>query len=233
MAVLDARRAVDRADAYARAGEYARALAEADRAIELEPSLAMAHTERGWALENLGSMRLSDARDAYETALELDPDDLWAALGLATVLTRFGEVERADELYRRVVTEGPDRLEIEPDLAEALGWAQYRVGMFSAAIDTLRRHADAATDDVAARLDLALVLLVDGRREDALGELRRGIDEAGAGQRGHLAVALDDLESTLMERPGLSTFGGNEARAMLAEALGRTSPRAAATARSR
>jgi thioredoxin-like negative regulator of GroEL len=178
-------------------------------------------------------MRLSEAREAYETALDLDPRDLWAALGLATVLTRFGEAERADTLYRRVVTEAPDRLEAEPDLGEAFGWAQYRVGMFSAAIDTLSRCAEKDPRDVAARLDLALVLLVDGRREDALDELRRAIADAGTGQRGHLAVALDDLESTLVERPGLSTFGGNEARTMLAAALGRTSSRAAASSRPR
>jgi adenylate cyclase len=221
VSVVEARRAIDRAEVYAAAGEYARALAEADRAIELEPGLALAHTERGWALENLGSMRLSEARDAYETALQLDRDDLWAALGLATVLTRFGELETADALYRRVVTEAPGRLDAEPGLGEALGWAQYRVGMFSAAIETLRRCAAADPADVGVRLDLALVLLVEGLREDALSELERAIEDAGSAQRGNVAVALDDLESTLVERPGLSTFGGNEARAMLAAALGR------------
>ncbi|MGZ4151125.1 MAG: tetratricopeptide repeat protein [Actinomycetota bacterium] len=225
MVVVEAHRALERADAYAAAGEYARALTEAERAIALQPHLAEAHTQRGWDLENLGSMRLSEARDAYETALQLDPADLWAALGLATVLTRFGEVEAAEELYRRVVDEAPARVEAEPDLGEALGWAQYRVGMHSAAVETLRRCAERDRSDVAVRLDLAVVLLVEGFREEALAELRSAIDDASAGTRGHLAVALDDLESTLAERPGLSTFGGNEARAMLAAALGRMSER--------
>jgi Flp pilus assembly protein TadD len=226
--VVEARRALERADAYAAAGEYARALAEAERAIALEPDLAEAHTQRGWDLENLGSMRLSEAREAYETALELDPRDLWASLGLATVLTRFGELDTADELYRRVVTEAPGRIEAEPDLGEALGWAQYRVGMCSAAVETLRRCADRDRSDVGVRLDLAIVLLVEGFRDEALDELRSAIDDASAGTRGHLAVALDDLETTLAERPGLSTFGGNEARAALAAALGRMSQRAPA-----
>ena len=226
MVAEEARRALRHADAYAAAGEYARSLTEADRAISIEPGLAEAHTQRGWALENLGSMRLSEAREAYEIALELDRGDLWAALGLATVLTRYGEFEAAEALYRRVVTEAPARIDAEPDLAEALGWAQYRVGMFSAAVETLRRAADALPEDIAVRLDLALVLLVAGVREQALSELARAIDDADASTRGHLAVALDDLESTLAERPGLSTFGGNDARAMLAAALGRMSERA-------
>jgi tetratricopeptide (TPR) repeat protein len=217
----EARRAVERADALSAAGEYARALAEAERAIAIEPGFAAAHTQRGWDLENLGSMRLSEAREAYETALHLDADDLWAALGLATVLTRFGEVDQAEMHYRRVVFEAPRRLAAEPDLGEALGWAQYRVGMTSAAVETLRRCCQAMPEDVAVRLDLALVLLVQGERDEALGELARAIEESGAAQRGHLAVALDDLETTLAERPGLSAFGGNEARAMLASALGR------------
>jgi protein O-GlcNAc transferase len=226
--VVEARRALERSDALAAAGEYARALIEAERAIALEPDLAEAHTQRGWALENLGSMRLSEAREAYETALELDRRDLWAALGLATVLTRFGELDAAAELYRLVVTEAPSRIEAEPDLGEALGWAQYRVGMYSVAVQTLRRSAERDPSDVAVRLDLSLVLLVEGFRDEALDELRSAIDDASAGTRGHLAVALDDLEATLAERPGLSTFGGNEARAMLAAALGRMSERAPA-----
>jgi tetratricopeptide (TPR) repeat protein len=224
----EARMALDRADAFANAGEYARSLAEADRAVALEPGLAEAHTQRGWVLENLGSMRLFDAREAYETALALDAGDLWAALGLATVLTRLGELDPAAALYRRVVSEAPGRLAEQPDLGEALAWAQYRVGSYTAALETLRRCVAADRYDVAVRLDLALVLLVAGSRDEGLAELRRAIDDAGPSTRGHIAVALDDLETTLAERPGLSTFGGDEARTMLAAALGRVSQARAA-----
>jgi Flp pilus assembly protein TadD len=229
MFAAEARRALDRADALASAGDYARSLAEADRAVALQPDLADAHTQRGWALENLGSMRLYEAREAYETALALDAGDLWAALGLATVLTRFGEVEAAALLYQRVVTEAPARLAAQPDLGEALAWAQYRVGSYTAALDTLRRCVETDPYDVAVRLDLALVLLVAGSRDEGLAELRRAIDDAGPSTRGNIAVALDDLETTLAERPGLSMFGGDEARTMLAAALGRVSHARAAT----
>jgi tetratricopeptide (TPR) repeat protein len=225
MSAAEARQAVEHADALAGAGEFASSLAEADRAISLEPSLADGHTQRGWALENLGSMRLLDAREAYETALQLDPDDLWAVLGLATVLTRLGESESVGALYRRVVAEAPDRLARQRDLAEALGWAQYRLGMHSAARETLRRYLEGDPNDVAVRLDLALVLLVAGDRDRSLAEFRRAIGDAGPSTRGHIAVALDDLDTTLTERPGLSMFGGNEARAALAIALGRRSDR--------
>ena len=225
VSLAEARQAVDHASALADAGEYDRALSETDRAIALAPDFAGAYTERGWALENLGSVRLSEAREAYERALELDPDDLWAVLGLATVLTRFGSTEEADELYRRIVTEAPPRLDVQPDLAEALGWAQYRVGMHSAAVGTLRRAVDDHPADVAVRLDLALILLVGGFRDEAIAEFEAAVDAAGPEHRGILAVGIDDLEATLAERPGLSAFGGDRARAVLAGALLRVAGR--------
>jgi tetratricopeptide (TPR) repeat protein len=227
----EAERALERAYELADAGDYAGALAQADRAITLDHGNAEAHRQRGWVLENLGLVRLAEARHAYEEALGLDPDDLWAALGLATVLSRLGMNGEADSLHRRVVNEAPARLEAHPDLTEALGWAQYRLGMYSEAAETFRRWSRDESSDVAVRLDLALVLLVQGSREEALSELRSAIEEAGEEQRGHLAVALDDLRSTLEERPELSSSGGDEARAMLASALGRAADRRAADAR--
>jgi tetratricopeptide (TPR) repeat protein len=231
VSLAEARRVVDRASELADAGDYDRALRETDRAIALAPDYAGAYTERGWALENLGSVRLSEAREAYERALELDPDDLWAVLGLATVLVRFGSSDRADELYRRIVVEAPPRLDAQPDLAEALGWAQYRVGMHSAAVATLRQVVDADPRDVAVRLDLALILLVGGFREEAITEFEAAMTAAGPDHRGILAVAIDDLEATLTERPGLSSFGGDRARAMLAEGLVRVARRSRQGAR--
>jgi Flp pilus assembly protein TadD len=225
VSLAEARRAVDRASAFADAGEYDRALRETERAIALAPDFAGAHTERGWALENLGSVRLLEAREAYERALELDPNDLWAVLGLATVLTRFGSADEAADLYRRIVIEAPARLGAQPDLAEALGWAQYRVGMHSAAVDTLRRAVERDPGDVAMRLDLALILLVGGFRDEATAEFEEAVAAAGADHRGILAVAIDDLEATLVERPGLSAFGGDRARTLLAEALVRVARR--------
>ncbi len=227
MSAAPVRRLLDRAYELADAGDYAGSLALADRAVELDPDNAEAHTARGWALENLGSVRLGEAYDAYRRALALDEGELWAALGLATVLTRFGDPHAAEQLYRKVVDEAPSRLDAEPDLAEALGWAQHRVGMHSLAIATLRRHLERTPDDVAVRLDLALILLVAGFPREALAEMRTALDGSGATLRGVLAVALDDLEATLVERPGLSAFGGGEARMLLASALGRARGKAA------
>jgi tetratricopeptide (TPR) repeat protein len=210
--------ALERSYALCDAGDQIAALDWADRALKLDPDLAAGHTQRGWILENLGSVRLPEARIAYERALELEPADLWAALGLATVLTRLGSAAEARELYRRVVEEAAPRLGEEPDLHEALGWAQHRLGLRSEAEATLRAALALRGDDVAARLDLAIVLLVAGKASEGLAELARAVGDATPRDRGNLAVALDDLEGALVEHHGLE--GGETARAMLAEALG-------------
>ncbi len=76
-------------------GEFAAASEELDQAIRLDPTNADAHAVKGWALENLGRDHLADAKGAYERALELEPNDLWAREGLANVLRRLGDTEEA------------------------------------------------------------------------------------------------------------------------------------------
>ncbi len=50
MSAAPVRRLLDRAYELADAGDYAGSLALADRAVELDPDNAEAHTARGWAL---------------------------------------------------------------------------------------------------------------------------------------------------------------------------------------
>ena len=210
--------ALERSYGLCDAGDQITALDWVERALKLDAELAAAHTQLGWILENLGSVRLPEARAAYERALVLEPSDLWAVLGLATVLTRLGFADRAAELYRRVVDEASGRLEDEPDLYEALGWAQHRLGRNDHAEATLRAALLVRADDVAARLDLGIVLLAAGRPEEGLDELARALADATPADRGNLAVALDDLDGVLVDHHDLE--GGARARAMLAEALG-------------
>ncbi len=65
-----------RARARADLGDLTGALEDADRAVELSPTLATAHRERGVVLEMAD--RPEDAEAAYTRTLELDPTDSWA-----------------------------------------------------------------------------------------------------------------------------------------------------------
>jgi Flp pilus assembly protein TadD len=133
-------------------------------------------------------------------------------------MTRLGHADHPADLYRRVADEAPARVAEEHDLYEALAWAQHRLGRNDEAATTLRAVLVLRPDDVAARLDLAIVLLAARRPAEALAELARALDDASPADRGNLAVALDDLEGVLLDHHGLE--GGEEARAMLAAALG-------------
>ena len=198
-----------RAEALSDAGEYAAALDELDGALAAEPTNAAVHTARGWALENLGSVRLVEAKDAYEQALHLDGRALWAKEGLSNVLRRIGDTEAADGLCEQVVREGIERYDTEEDLWELVGWCQLRLARYEDAVATLREALNRDGRWIAVRFDLALALLFAGERSRAFLEYSRGVHQAVNGGverlRGVVRVALDDLEETIAERPAIAS----------------------------
>ena len=198
-----------RVEALSDAGEYAAALEELELAMAEGPASADVYTARGWALENLGPERLDEARTAYEDALALDRDAMWAKEGLSNVLRRLGHTRQADRLCEEVVVEGRQRYELEEDLWELVGWCELRLGRYQDAVSTLSEALRRDGRWIAVRFDLALALLFAGQRSRAFLEYSRGVHQAVNGGverlRGCLRVALDDLEESLAERPALRT----------------------------
>jgi tetratricopeptide (TPR) repeat protein len=216
-----------RAEELSEAGDYEAALAELDHQLEASPFDPSVHTARGWALENLGSSELPNARHAYLRALELDQGALWAKEGLSNVYRRLGDVDEADRLARQVIEEGIPRSEVEIDLLELIGWCQLRLGEYDDAVRTLRRALELDGRWTAVRFDLALALMFVGDRSRAFLEYQRGIHQAvNAGVerlRGVVRMGLDDLEECLAERPALASTR----EAIAARDLLRTTLRAA------
>lgn len=68
------------------------------RAIELNPSLAVAHSNRGWLLMQLG--RAAEGIAASERAVALDPLDAGLLTNLASMYVYDGQLERGVEAYR-------------------------------------------------------------------------------------------------------------------------------------
>jgi tetratricopeptide (TPR) repeat protein len=96
---LDGCEAEDRGDAGAAESLFRRAL-------ELEPSMAAAHTNLANALYRKGLV--DDARAHYEKALEHDPDQPEARFNLGNLLDELGETELAIAELRRVCHRSPD-----------------------------------------------------------------------------------------------------------------------------
>jgi tetratricopeptide (TPR) repeat protein len=185
---------VERADALNERGAYTDGLRTAEEAIARSAGDAPAWTSKGWSLENLE--RLSEAEQAYRTALVHDSDSPWAAVGLATVLDKTGRGDQAIDVYRTIADRGLPAGEENTDLLEIVGWCCFKAGLNADAERLFRRCLELEPGRTAAAFDLALALLADGRVEDALAQYRAGL--AGSADvrslRAHALVALDDLD---------------------------------------
>lgn len=97
--------------------EYRLALGEADAAVAVDPSYALAHIGRGYALRRLG--RLTDALAAVEQALIIAPDNPFALSVKGAVLGEMGCVEDGREAFTHAlaVAAEPDRAVIHYDFA--------------------------------------------------------------------------------------------------------------------
>jgi tetratricopeptide (TPR) repeat protein len=121
-------------------GELARAEQCYRRALEIDPSLAAAHT-------NLGTLRyqrgdLEGARAAFEQALDYEPNQPEARFNLGNLLDDLGETEHAIAELRRVCT-------LSPDFADAhynLGLILARVGGVAQAQQHLGRYLEIDPD---------------------------------------------------------------------------------------
>ncbi len=83
-----------------------------EQAAKLAPQDHRVHNALGNAY--LINLRLTDALAEFEKAIEINPNDEYANLGIANLSRAFGDYERAAEFYRK-------HLKVKPDDAEATG----------------------------------------------------------------------------------------------------------------
>jgi tetratricopeptide (TPR) repeat protein len=167
-------------------GRPGEALALADAAAQAHPEVSTFHEIRGLALAR--GETPSEARGAWQRALELDHDSAAALTGLAELATREGDTQAALDLYARAAA--ADR-----EAASAL----------LAAADLLIRLERSA--DAEARLTEALERdPYDGKAALRLAELRRARHADAAGTQALLRRAVrfgaGSEAEALLERAG-------------------------------
>jgi serine/threonine protein kinase/Flp pilus assembly protein TadD len=151
---------------------YHRARKAAARALELEPELAEGYL----ALQTIQVSHDWDWKGADAScrrALELAPGNaevLRAAGGLAG---RLGRQQDAATLLRRAIGQDP----LSPRSYNKLGTICRRAGMLSEAEEAFRTSLEVSPQRVATRRSLGRVLLAQGRKEEALAEVKNEPEE--------------------------------------------------------
>lgn len=159
--------------------DYDRALAEQDRALELNPSAAMSHQFRGCVLQFSG--RPEEAIRSLEIVQRLEPRYQSRAMVLADLALDhllLGDAERAAELARSAVAEAPDNVRAHQRLVAALGHTDDADAIATARDELLRRAPGLTVADLAATYPFRL--RADWERF-AEGLLRAGIPAGPSG----------------------------------------------------
>jgi len=154
---------------YEDSGAEEEALAEYDEAVETAPELPDAHVHRGAALLRLE--RLTEAREAFRRALELDDDLATAWAGVGLLEERAGRLETARAAFDRALEGSRGNTKV---LLGVMSFA-LRTNDFNRAIVAGERLVAARPNDLTYLNDLATLYLHAGRTEESLATSRRAL----------------------------------------------------------
>jgi serine/threonine-protein kinase len=139
-----------------------RARAAVERALEIDPTLAAAHTALGMLRSE--QYDWAGAERAHQRALELEPGNALVQFAYALFLKWVGRVEEAMPHLLRAVELDP----LAPDLQQQLGVLHLDMGDEQRGIAQLRKALELDSDFPGTRLMLAHALAGVGRADEAL-----------------------------------------------------------------
>ena len=165
----DLYRIFDLAGELARKGEYASALVEWRKAVEIDPEDGKVRYHLAFALDQQG--QLDEAIAQYQKAIEIDPNNGAAYSGLALDLTRTHKLEDGIELYKKSLEIDPKNAVAEGNLAAAL----IEVGRTDEALSHINKALELDPDFADAHNLLGLVLARAGRLESGVAHLEKAV----------------------------------------------------------
>lgn len=125
--------------------------------------LGMLHKQRG---------EFEKAKQAYQRALEIDPNAGLAANNLAWLYcAQGGDLDAALDLARRA----RQALSKSPVVSDTLGWMYYKRQLYDSAIPVLQEAVRDAPKNGEYRFHLAASLLAAGKKEQAKSELNTAL----------------------------------------------------------
>lgn len=172
----DALRALDRAAEshlergveLEQAGRLDDAIAETERALQLDPKLVMAHANLIILYGRTGNLK--KAEEHYQAAIRLNPHQFPdAPYNYGLVLMKDGKLAEAEKAFRKA-------LEINPSFADAhnnLGFLLERQGKLAEAIAEYKKAVEARPDFRQAHFNLGRVLVNQQQYQEGIRELQQ------------------------------------------------------------
>lgn len=207
-------------------GDHAAAIADYDRALELDPAHARAYNNRGLAHAFVGNVE--QALADYNAAIRVDPTYARAHKNRLALLEQQSSAAGDSAQALRDLAEAYGRLaELEPEQRAGYlsrqGSTWYRLGEFAAA----RRAFDAALaadpQQVDALYERALLNLAEGQRDAALADLNRVLDLSPRAANAYYARGIahsagGDHPRAIADFDAALRLRGNYAEALLGRA---------------
>ena len=142
---------------HAQKQEFGEALRSIDRALQLDPNMAPAHTNRGRVLLALGPEKANDALKAFDSALKLTPDDIQILHDKASALHALGRNNEELDCVRHISRLAPQ----EWGVWVRIGDIELELGQFEPAVKSYDTALELKDDLVPAfiRRSIALGML--------------------------------------------------------------------------
>jgi eukaryotic-like serine/threonine-protein kinase len=147
---------------------FRKARREAEKALELDPNLAEAHSAMGW-IKRIYDWDWTGADAAYKRALELEPANADAVRGTASLAATLGRFDEAITLDHRAIELDPLRAATQSNL----GLQCYYAGRWEEAQGAVRKALELNPQFPAAHYFLGRIRLAQSKTEDALSEMQR------------------------------------------------------------
>ena len=162
-------RIFDMAGELARKGDYAGALLEWRKAVELDPEDGKARYHLAFALDQKG--QLEEAIAQYQKAVEFDPNNASAYSSLATALMRTGKLEDGIAAYKKSLEIDPKNPVAEGNLAAAL----IEAGRTDEALRHINKALELDSEFADAHNLLGLVLARAGKLDEGVAHLEKAV----------------------------------------------------------
>jgi lipoprotein NlpI len=155
---------------FEKRGQYAQAIEDYARAIELYPSYTEAYSNRGAVFEKIG--QFDKAIDDYNRATALNPSYYMAYNNKGTLYGKEGLFDRALESFNQTIA-------INPDFADAYynrGLTYVYMGRYGNALEDYNKAILLNQNDATFYLDRGKLYLVTGKHELAMADFRKACD---------------------------------------------------------